>query len=419
MSATNALYAQSGGMTAVINASACGVIETARRHPDAIGTVLAARNGILGVLHEHLVDTARFGPGELIGMRHTPGGVFGSCRMDLPDEADDPAPYDRIFEVLAAHRVGHFFYNGGNGSMQTALQIDRAARRRGYPLRVVGIPKTVDNDIVDADCCPGYGSAIKYLAASIREASIDLASMASRRGRAFVLEVMGRNAGWLAAGCGLAADRPGAAPQVILFPERPFDADAVLAAVQAQVAKHGHCTIVAAEGVRRADGTALAQVASDGGYVQLGGSGSVVAQRIQATLGFKVHWAVTDYLQRSARHLASATDDAQAHAVGAAAVEEAVAGRGSVTIAVERVSSSPYCWRVGTVPLERVANFERRLPDAFIRADGLHVTEAFREWARPLIAGEAPVHFQDGLPRYWHPDLAVVPPRLARWGTTG
>ena len=415
----NLLYAQSGGMTAVINATACAVIETARRHPARIGKVLAARNGILGVLQERLVDTSRFGSGELIGMRQTPGGIFGSCRFDLDDDASNPAQYERLIEVFAAHDIAYFFYNGGNGSMHTALQIERAARRRGFDLCVIGLPKTVDNDIVLADCCPGYGSAIKYLASSMREAAIDLASMAGGRGRVFVLEVMGRNAGWLAAGCGLAADGPEHAPHLILLPEVPFDEGRFLEAVEAQVARRGYCAIVAPEGVLDAAGQPLAQMGGDGRYVQLGGCGAVVARRIQQALGFKTHCAITDYLQRSARHLASATDDAQAHAVGAAAVEAALAGASAVTMAIERLSDTPYCWRVGTVALEQVANRERTLPAEFIRADGFHVSEAFRRWARPLILGEAWPAFLDGLPRYWYPQFEDLPQQLTPYGMPG
>ena len=412
MSARNALYLQSGGMTAVINASACGVIETARRHPSKIGRMLAARHGTLGLLREELFDTGTLGRGELIGMRQTPGGVFGSCRFDLDEPEANPEQYRRLFAVLEAHDIGFLFLNGGNGSMPTALQIARAAEARAWPLQVIGIPKTVDNDIVEADCCPGYGSAIKYLASSVREASIDMASMSSRRGRVFVLEVMGRNAGWLAAGCGLAADGPDAAPQLILVPEVAFDEAAFGSALHRCVERIGWCTVVVAEGVRGADGRPLSQVSSEGRYVQLGGAGAVVSRIVQERFGFKVHCAVTDYLQRSARHLASATDDAQAYAVGAAAVEAAVGGAHCVTTAVQRVSSSPYCWQVGEVALARVANFERRLPESFIRADGLHVTGAFVEWARPLIAGESVPAFIDGLPRYWSPRLAPVPAML-------
>ncbi|MCB1890197.1 MAG: 6-phosphofructokinase [Rhodocyclaceae bacterium] len=419
MTVRNALYAQSGGMTAVINASACGVIEAARLHPEVIGKVFAARHGTLGVLREELFDTGPIRRGELIGLRQTPGGAFGSCRFDLDDPADNPAQYDRLFAVLAAHDIGFVFLNGGNGSMQTALQVDREAAVRGYPLQVIGIPKTVDNDIVEADCCPGYGSAIKYLAASVREASIDMASMSSRRGRVFVVEVMGRNAGWLAAGCGLAADTADAPPHLIVLPEVAYDEGRFLAAVTDWVERIGWCTVVVAEGVRGTDGRPLAQAASDGKYVQLGGAGAVVSHRIQAALGFKVHCAVTDYLQRSARHLASATDDAQAWAVGAAAVGAAVAGQSGVTTAVERLSDAPYCWRVGTTPLASVANLERHLPAEFIRDDGLHVSDAFMRWARPLIAGESIPAFLDGLPRYWRHELGLEPAKLAPYSGLG
>ncbi|MCB1910098.1 MAG: 6-phosphofructokinase [Rhodocyclaceae bacterium] len=412
MSARNALYLQSGGMTAVINASACGVIETARRHPARIGRLLAARHGALGLLREQLFDTGVLGRGELIGLRQTPGGAFGSCRFDLDEPEANPAQYRRLFAVLEAHDIATLFLNGGNGSMQTALQIARAAESFSYPLQVVGIPKTVDNDIVETDCCPGYGSAIKYLASSVREASIDMASMSSRRGRVFVIEVMGRNAGWLAAGCGLAAEGPDEAPQLILLPEVAFDEAAFGARLRQCVERVGWCTVVVAEGVRGADGRPLAQVSSAGRYVQLGGAGAVVSRMIQERFGFKVHCAVTDYLQRSARHLASATDDAQAYAVGAAAVEAAVGGAHGVTMAVQRVSSSPYCWHIGEVALARVANLERRLPPAFVRSDGMHVSDEFVEWARPLVAGEAVPTFIDGLPRYWSPRLALMPARL-------
>jgi len=416
MTARNALYAQSGGMTAVINASACGVIEAARLHPETFGKVFAARHGTLGLLREELFDTTPLGRGELLGLRQTPGGAFGSCRFDLDDATANPRQYDRLFDVLAAHEIGYVFLNGGNGSMQTALQIDREAAVRGYPLQVIGIPKTVDNDIVGADCCPGYGSAIKYLAASVREASVDMASMSSRRGRVFVIEVMGRNAGWLAAGCGLASDNPSAPPHLILLPEVPFDEARFLARVNDWVGRLGWCTVVVAEGARGKDGLPLAQAATDGKYVQLGGAGAVVAHRIQAALGYKVHCAVTDYLQRAARHLASATDDAQAWAVGAAAIGAALAGQRGITMAIERLADAPYCWHVSSVPLVAVANLERALPPDFIREDGLHVSEAFLRWARPLISGEAIPAFLDGLPRYWAHDLPLEPPRLAPYG---
>jgi 6-phosphofructokinase 1 len=396
-------------VTAVINASAAGVIAEARLQPERIGRVLAARNGILGVLRETLVDTAGLLDPDLRRLRATPGGAFGSCRFDLDPEASNPAQYERLFAVLAAHDVRYFLYNGGNGSMETCRQVQAAADARGYALTVVGVPKTVDNDIVGTDCCPGYGSAAKYLATSVREVGLDLAAMTTNAGRAFVLEVMGRNAGWLAAACGLAAEDDGAAPHLILLPEVPFDEARFLERVRDTVARWGHCSVVVAEGLRRDDGQILSmQDRSQKGYVQLGGAGEVVAELIHRSLGYKVHYAVADYLQRSARHLASKTDTAQAFAVGKAAVRRAVAGQAGV-VGMKRLSDVPYRWRTNLLPFEAVANLERKLPPEFIAADGFGVTEAFRRWCRPLISGEDLPAFRDGLPDYLRLQLALLP----------
>ena len=406
------LYAQSGGVTAVINASAAGVISEARVQPERIERVLAARNGILGVLRETLVDTAALSGADLARLRATPGGAFGSCRFDLDPAENNPLQYDRLFDVLAAHDIRFFLYNGGNGSMETCRQIQSAAKARGYPLTVVGVPKTVDNDIVGTDCCPGFGSAAKYLATSVREVGLDLAAMTTNAGRAFVLEVMGRNAGWLAAACALAAEDADAAPHIILMPEVVFDETRFLARVQAVVERVGACAVVVAEGIRGPDGQILAtQDRNQKGYVQLGGAGEVVAERIHACLGYKVHYALADYLQRSARHIASRTDTAQAFAVGKAAVRRAVAGQRGV-VGIERLTDETYRWRTNLLPFEQVANLERRLPAEFIAADGFGVTEAFRRWCRPLIAGEDWPLFKDGLPDYLRLQLPLLPPRL-------
>ena len=408
----NLLYAQSGGVTAVINASAAGVISEARVQPERIERVLAARNGILGVLRETLVDTAALSGTDLARLRATPGGAFGSCRFDLDPAENNPLQYDRLFDVLAAHDIRFFLYNGGNGSMETCRQIQSAADARGYPLTVVGVPKTVDNDIVGTDCCPGFGSAAKYLATSIREVGLDLAAMTTNAGRAFVLEVMGRNAGWLAAACALAAEDADAAPHIILMPEVVFDETRFLARVQAVVERVGACAVVVAEGIRGPDGQILSMLdRNQKGYVQLGGAGEVVAERIHACLGYKVHYALADYLQRSARHIASRTDTAQAFAVGKAAVRRAVAGQRGV-VGIERLTDEAYVWRTNLLPFEQVANLERRLPAEFIAADGFGVTEAFRRWCRPLIAGEDWPLFKDGLPDYLRLQLPLLPPRL-------
>lgn len=408
----NLLYAQSGGVTAVINASAAGVIATARQASGEIGQVLAARNGILGVLRETLVDTAGLSVSDLARLRATPGGAFGSCRFDLDPAEQNPAQYDRLFAVLAAHDVGYFLYNGGNGSMETCRQIQAAADARSYPLRVVGVPKTVDNDIVLTDCCPGFGSAAKYLATSIREVGLDLDAMTTGSGRAFVLEVMGRNAGWLAAACALAAEDDDAAPHLILLPEVPFDEVAFLKKVTAVVERLGSCAIVVAEGIRGQDGQILSmQDRNQKGYIQLGGAGEVIAERIHACLGYKVHFALADYLQRSARHIASKTDTAQAFGVGKAAVRRALGG-GSGVVGIERLSDTPYLWRTTLQTFDDVANLERQLPPEFITPDGFGVTDAFRRWCRPLIAGEDWPPFRDGLPDYLRLQLPLVPARL-------
>lgn len=410
--ARNLLYAQSGGVTAVINASAAGAVAAARAAGEGLGRILAARHGVLGVLREQLVDTAALGAADLQSLRFTPGGAFGSCRFDLDPEAANPGQYERLFAVLAAHDVGYFLYNGGNGSMETCRQIQAAADARGYPLTVVGVPKTVDNDILHSDCCPGFGSAAKYLATSVREVGLDLRAMTTDGGRAFVLEVMGRNAGWLAAACALAADHPDAAPHLIVLPEVAFDEAAFLARVREVVSRQGACAVVVAEGARGPDGQVLAlQARSQKGYVQLGGAGELIAQRIHAGLGYKVHYAVADYLQRSARHLASATDAAQAFAVGEAAVAHALAGRCG-TVVIQRLADQPYRWQTALVPFEQVANLERRLPAEFISADGFGVTEAFRSWCRPLISGEEWPPFVDGLPQYFRLNLLPVTSQL-------
>lgn len=401
MKKANLLYAQSGGVTAVINATAASVIQTARAHSDAIGKVFAARHGILGVLDEDLIDTSVLGDDELDMLMYLPGGVFGSCRFDLDRPEDNPAQYDRLFAVFAAHDIGCFLYNGGNGSMDTVAKLSAEARKRGYPLVCVGAPKTVDNDLEGTDCSPGFGSAAKYVAMSMLEAGRDLDAMASRIGRAFVLEVMGRNAGWLAAATALAARNEDEPPHIILMPEVPFNEAVFHEQVRLTVERIGYCAITVSEGIRHADGSLVMEQSSDRkGHVQLGGAGQCIARGIHAAFGYKHHWAIPDYLQRAAGHLVSATDHAHACAVGRAAVEYALDGLDGVMVGIRRDADAPYAWSVEPVPVSRVANLERRVPAAFIRADGLHVTEAARTYLRPLIAGERFPPFAGGIPDY-------------------
>ncbi len=398
----NAFYAQSGGVTAVINASAAGVIETARRYPRHIGKVYAGRHGIIGALTEDLIDTSLESPATIKALRHTPSGAFGSARFKLKGLEQNRAEYERLIEVFRAHDIGYFFYNGGNDSMDTALKVSQIGEALGYPITCVGIPKTVDNDLPLTDCCPGFGSVAKYIAVSTREAALDVASMARTSTKVFVLEVMGRHAGWIAAAGGLAGSKAGDAPQVILFPEIAFDQAAFLAKVKHSVERNGYCVIVVSEGTHYADGRFLAEAGTRDafGHAQLGGVGPVVANLVKEQLGYKYHWAVADYLQRAARHIASKVDVEQAYAVGKAAVQFAVAGQNAVMPAIIRKSSKPYRWTIEAVPLSAVANVEKTVPRSFITADGFGITAACRRYLEPLIAGEDYPPYKNGLPDY-------------------
>lgn len=401
MAAGTLLYAQSGGVTAVINATAAAVIEAGRAHGLR---VLAARDGILGALREELVDTTKEPATAIRALGQTPGGAFGSCRYKLKSLEADRAKYERLLEVFRAHDVRYFLYNGGNDSADTALKVSQLAEEFGYPLTCVGVPKTVDNDLAVTDTCPGFGSAAKYTAVSVLEAALDVAAMASTSTRVFVYEAMGRHAGWLAAAAGLAGNGSDQAPHLILFPERPFDEADFFERVRETVERAGYCVVVASEGIRRGDGSFVADAGGGRdsfGHTQLGGVASHLAGRVKDALGYKVHWAVPDYLQRSARHIASATDLKQARTVGRAAVEYAVKGRNAVMPVIVRVRDRPYRWKVEPAPLSEIANREKTMPPEFIRADGYGITEAARRYLEPLIRGEAPPPYgRNGLPRY-------------------
>ena len=396
----NLLYAQSGGVTAVINATASAVIQAARRHKVK---VLAARNGILGALREELIDTSKESIAAIRALAHTPGGAFGSCRYKLKSLDSDRAQYQRLIDVLRAHDVRWFLYNGGNDSADTAHKLSQLAAEFGYPLACIGVPKTVDNDLAVTDCCPGFASAAKYTAVSVREAALDVAAMADTSTKVFVYEAMGRHAGWLAAAAGMAGHGPNDAPQIILFPERTFDEAAFLAKVKATVALVGWCVVVASEGVRDANGHFLSEggTVDAFGHVQLGGVAPHLAEIVKNQLGMKVHWTVPDYLQRSARHLASATDLQHALAVGEAAVEYAMSGKNAVMPVIVRTSDAPYRWKIEAAPLASLANREKKLPNDFVRRDGYGITDSARRYFAPLLRGEAPPPYRtDGLPDY-------------------
>ncbi len=401
MTIKNAFYAQSGGVTSVINASACGVIETARQHAGTIGTVYAGRNGIIGALREELIDTGLESAEDIAALRYTPAGAFGSCRYKLKSMEENQAEYTRLIDVFSAHNIGYFFYNGGGDSQDTAYKVSQISEKMGHPVQCIGIPKTVDNDLPLTDNCPGFGSVAKYVAISTLEAAMDVASMAESSTKVFILEVMGRHAGWIAAAGGLAGTREQDAPHIILFPEIAFDPEAFLAKVRKTVETVGYCVIVASEGIRNQAGEFLSATGQDAfGHAQLGGVAPRLASIVKENLGYKYHWAVADYLQRSARHIASQTDLEQAYQLGQKAVELALEGHNGVLPIIQRESDTPYRWSIGMAPLKDVANIEKTLPEHYISEDGFGITEACRSYLKPLIAGEAYPPYSDGIPQY-------------------
>jgi 6-phosphofructokinase len=398
----NALYAQSGGVTAVINATACGLIETARKNGDKIGKIYAARNGIIGALTEDLIDTSLESSEDIAGLRYTPAGAFGSCRHKLGTIEKHRKQYERLVEVFSAHNIRYFFYNGGGDSQDTAHKVSLISKELGYPITCIGIPKTVDNDLPFTDNSPGFGSVAKYVGVSIREAGLDVASMALTSTKVFIMEVMGRHAGWIAAAGGLAAEKEGDSPHIILFPEVPLNQEAFLNRVKTTVDKYGYCAIVVSEGVKNAEGKFISEsgLVDAFGHKQLGGVAPVIAKLIKENFGYKYHWAVADYLQRAARHVASKTDVEQAYAMGKAAVEFALAGKNAVMPIIVRNKGAEYSWSVGEAELEKVANVEVKMPQEYITADGFGITAACKEYLAPLIQGEDYPPYKNGLPDY-------------------
>jgi 6-phosphofructokinase len=415
MALKNAFYAQSGGVSAVINASACGVVQTARQHSEGIGKVYAGRNGIIGALTEDLIDTSLESEAAIAALKHTPGAAFGSCRYKLGPIDKHRAQYERLIEVFRAHDIDVFFYNGGGDSQDTAYKVSRIGAGLAYPIVCVGIPKTVDNDLPITDCSPGFGSLAKYVATSLREAAYDLAAMSRTSTQVFVLEVMGRHAGWATAACALAAEREGDGPHVLLMPEVAFNERRFLDKVEEALKRCGHCVIAVSEGVKGPDGEFLSASGLEDafGHAQLGGVAPLITNLISAKLGCKCHYAIPDYLQRSACHIASETDVQQAYAVGRAAVEFAIAGRSAVMPAIRRLSDAPYRWDIIEAPLSEVANQEKLLPPDFISADGFGITEAAHRYLAPLIVGEAYPPFKNGLPDYVRLQNVAAPKKLS------
>jgi 6-phosphofructokinase 1 len=395
----NVLYAQSGGVTSVINATAAGVLEAGRKSK-RIGKIFAAKNGILGALNEEIIDTSFESDKEISRLKHTPGGVFGSCRYKLQDPSSNQREYKRLLDVFVAHNIGYFFYNGGGDSQDTVNKIANFTKDMGFPIQCIGIPKTVDNDIPFTDNCPGFGSVAKYIAISTKEAGLDVASMAETSTKVFILEVMGRHAGWIAAAAGLAQEKEGDPPHLILFPEIAFNKKKMISKVRATVKKHGYCVLVVSEGARDSKGKFLADTGTKDafGHKQLGGVAPQIALIINSSLGYKYHWAVSDYLQRSARHIASQTDLEQAYSVGKSAIDFVLKGENAVMPIIKRKKTKKYSWEIDKVALSKVANKEKKMPRSYITKDGFGITESCKKYIRPLIQGEAYPHYRNGMP---------------------
>ena len=399
MNKRNVLYAQSGGVTSVINATAAAVIETANKSK-RIDKVYAGKNGIVGVLREDLIDTSLENKKELKKLIHTPGGAFGSCRHKLQDFDINKREYKRLMDVFIAHNIGYFFYNGGGDSQDTTNKISKITADLGFPVSCIGIPKTIDNDLPFTDNCPGFGSVAKYVATSTREAGLDVESMSETSTKVFILEVMGRHAGWIAASAGLAAERKGDAPHIILLPEVGFNEKKFLKKVKFTVNSHGYCVIVVSEGVKYQNGKFLAD--GDGkidsfGHAQLGGVAPRIANIVNQSLGYKYHWSVSDYLQRAARHISSQVDLDQAYAVGEHAVKYALSGENAIMPVIIRKKTKNYAWEIGKVNLSEVANVEKKMPKGFISKDGFGITQSCKNYLSPLVQGEAYPPYVNGI----------------------
>ena len=395
----NVLYAQSGGVTSVINATAAGVLEAGRKSK-RIGKIFAAKNGILGALNEEIIDTSFESDKEISRLKHTPGGVFGSCRYKLQDPSCNQREYKRLLDVFVAHNIGYFFYNGGGDSQDTLNKIANFTKDMGFPIQCIGIPKTVDNDIPFTDNSPGFGSVAKYIAISTKEAGLDVASMAETSTKVFILEVMGRHAGWIASAAGLAQEKKGDPPHLILFPEIAFNKKKMISKVRATVKKHGYCVLVVSEGTKDSKGKFLADAGTKDafGHKQLGGVAPQIASIINSSLGYKYHWAVSDYLQRSARHIASQTDLEQAYSVGKSAIDFVLKGENAVMPIIKRKKTKKYSWEIDKVALSKVANKEKKMPRSYITKDGFGITESCKKYLRPLIQGEAYPPYRNGMP---------------------
>lgn len=406
MSGRAVFYAQSGGATSVINATATGAILAARKagYPFYVG-----RNGICGALAEELFDTTKESLADIEALAFTPGCAFGSCRLKLPSFQENPTVFRRIFDVFEAHDVGACLYNGGGDSQDTGLKLAEASLALQYPLKVIGLPKTIDNDLYGTDCSPGYGSAAKYIASSVREIYNDLSGMAPTSTKLFFLEVMGRNSGWLALAGGLAHEPEGKLPVILLLPEQDWSFETCANRAKQLIAQHGCAVVVVAEGMSTKfakdvifDNSSgqLGSQADVFGNRRLSGAAPFLAEAFRNKLHYKVQWAVAGYLQRAAAHLASAVDREQALAVGARAIELVAAGQSGVMVTIERLSSQPYQWKLGSIALSEVANRVVQVPSVFWDPQTYDISAKGLEYLAPLAAGEAVLSVDSsGLPR--------------------
>lgn len=403
---------QSGGPTAVINSSVCGAVATALKNP-YITAVYGAQNGIEGILNDNLFDFGKEDEKEISLLTNTPASALGSCRYKLKDSENDDTDYKRILEVFKKHDIRYFFYNGGNDSMDTCNKVSKYMQKVGYDCRIIGIPKTVDNDLAGTDHCPGYGSAAKYIATSVAEVSVD--SKVYKNGSVIIFELMGRNAGWLTAAAALAGTI-GEGPDLIYLPERTFDIDRFIADVQRVWDEKGSCIAAVSEGVRDKDGKFISEYGSDiaqakdaFGHSQMGGLASTLVSFVKSrTTVTKVRGIELSLLQRCAAHCASKTDIVEAYMSGAAAVENAVLGKTDMMVGFKRSESGPYKCDAVLIPLSEAANAENTVPDSMINAEGNNVTDAFLDYALPLIQGEPERVCENGMPRYAHLKKAFV-----------
>ena len=413
----NIFYAQSGGVTPVINATAAGVIAGYLKNKKVFGKLYIGKNGILGALKEELIDVNNENTKELDLLKYTPGGAFGSCRLKLKDFKKSKKDFDRIYDVFKAHNIRYFLYNGGGDSQDTTNKISKYFSNQKYPLVCLGLPKTIDNDLPVTYTCPGFGSVAKYIATSTLEASLDVMSMSQTSTKVFILEVMGRHSGWLAASSGVIKSNQSDPPHIILFPERKFDKTEFLKKVKNAVSKYSYCVVVASEGIQDKKGKFISDSGEKDsfGHAQLGGVAPMLSNMIMNNLKLKVHWAVSDYLQRAARHISSSVDVDQAYKLGTESVELAKKNITDVMLTIEKKKSSKFKWSIGTTKLDNVANIEKKLPKNYIKSNGYEITAACKKYISNLIEGESFPIFKNGYPLYAKMKCKLIKKKLRKY----